>query len=116
MLISELKTRIAQVMHRTDLTPQMGNFVADAYERVNRRFGTSFAVGADTDALPAPDLLFLWPALQSANEFIRNGDDAVWAGQQFVNEANQQNITGGDSTVNPYPEGEPPVILPEQPE
>jgi hypothetical protein len=107
--IADLKTRIAQVMHRTDLTAQMDNFVADAFERVNRRFGTAFIKGADTETLPAATLLFLWPAMQSANEFIRDSDAAMWAAEQFDLEAGRQNVTGATSATDQFA-GEPPVI------
>jgi hypothetical protein len=93
MTPAELKTRIAQIMHRSDLGPQLDNFVNDANERINRRFGVALTVPADADPLPTgTDQLYLYAAITAAYEFLNNGDNARYYDQKWELEADRQNV------------------------
>lgn len=102
MTPAEMKTRIAQVMHRNDLAAQMDNFMYDANERINRRFGVALVLPADDQPLPAPDMLYLYGALQSGYEFVNNGDNAVFAAQRFDQECRAQFMTGNGSGTDQF--------------
>ena len=109
MTADEITTRIAQILHRSDLGPQMANFVSDANERINRRFGTAFVVPVGTAPLPAGDLLYLYAALVSANLFLNNGDNARTFEQAWELECDRQNVLSPGGTVDAYTT-EPPFI------
>jgi hypothetical protein len=108
MTPAELKTRISQTLHRTDLGPQLDNFVADANERINRRFGVALTVPIDTDPLPeGTDQLYLYAAITAAYEFLNNGDNARYYDQKWELEADRQNIlqpgTATDNFATEFP-------------
>lgn len=113
MNYGELKTRLAQIAHRSDLSSQMENFTQDATEKINRRFGLALApLVEDSDAndvIKNWPLLYLYAALQSLNEFVNNGDNATYFGTLWENEANRQNITGASSATDGW-NSEPPQI------
>jgi hypothetical protein len=109
MTPAQMKTRIAEVMHRNDLTGQMANFMADAMERINRKFGVALVLPADNEPLPAPDLLFLYAGLQAGYEFTNNGENAVFASDRFEQECRGQFLTGNGSATDQFA-GVPPVI------
>ena len=101
MTPEELKTRISQILHRTDLTAQMDNFVADANERINRRFGTALVV-TPGGALAAGDLLYLYAALASAHSFLNNGDNTKFYQDIWELECDRQNVCAPGSPVDNY--------------
>jgi len=110
MTLSDLKTRIAEVLHRTDLGPDLGNFVSDATERINRRFGVSLVTpAADTDPLPAGDLLYLYAACQSGYEFLNDGDNAAAASDRFNNEVMTDRWSNTGATTDQF-SGVAPVV------
>jgi hypothetical protein len=110
MTSAQMKARIAEVLHRNDLTAQMDNFMADAMERINRKFGVALVLPADDQPLPAPDMLFLYAGLQSAYEFTNNGENAVFASERFAQECRGQFLTGNGSATDQFA-GVPPVIV-----
>ena len=66
MTPTELKARVAAVTHRSDLTNQMDNFLADALAKINARFNVSIAQpNASTDYPAGTDLLFYYAAPRS---------------------------------------------------
>jgi hypothetical protein len=111
MNYGELTTRIAQVMHRGDLTAQMPNFVADATERINRRLELQLAVpvtdGDTNDVLASYPMLYFYAAMVPACEFVSNLDDADYYDQRFELEADRHYVTAGANTTEPL------VITPE---
>ena len=106
MIFSDLSTRIAAILHRTDLAPQMVNFAADATDKINTRFTLSLTAPvapADTNTvLTDSPLLYLYASLESAYEFLNNGENAVYYADKFAALAAEQNITGGKSSTDPY--------------
>ena len=110
MTPAEMKVRIAQVMHRNDLSAQMVNFLNDATERINRKFGVALVLPADDQPLPAPDTLYLYAALQSGYEFTNNGENAVFASQRFEQECRAQFMTGNGSGTDQFAGVTPAVI------
>lgn len=124
MNYGELKTRVAQVLHRTDLTVNMVDFMHDATERINARFGTAFAdLVADTDTnavLEAPSTaplqptassLYLFGMLESAYLFLNDGENQATYGQRFDAAANQVSMAGKIPELDPYTvAGVPPAI------
>lgn len=110
MTPADLKTRIAQITHRNDLGPQLNNFIADANERINRRFGVALVVPADGDPLPAgTEQLYLFAAVTSAYEFLNNGDNARYYDQKWELEADRQNVLQPGTVTDNYA-AEPPFI------
>ena len=111
MTPAELKTRVAQTLHRTDLTDQITNFLADAQERINRRLSVALTVPADD--VPFPDgtpLLYFYATLQGAYEFLNNGDNARYYAQAWELEADRQNVLSPGTVTDQFA-GEPPVII-----
>lgn len=111
MTPAELKSRVAQTLHRTDLTAQITNFLADAQERINRRFGTELTVPADD--VPFPDgtpLLYFYATLQGAYEFLNNGDNARYYAQAWELEGDRQNVLQPGTVTDNYA-AEPPFIV-----
>jgi hypothetical protein len=103
MTPAELKARIAQIMHRSDLGAQLPNFVNDANERINRRFGTTLTVPADADPLPTgTDQLYLFAALVAGYEFLNNGDNARYYDEKWELEADRQNILQPGTVTDNY--------------
>jgi hypothetical protein len=109
MTPAQMKARIAQVMHRDDLGDQMANFMADATEKINRKFGVALVLPADDKPLPAPDMLYLYAGLQAGFEFANDGDNAVFASDRFAQEAAAQFLTGNGSATDQFG-GVAPVI------
>lgn len=116
MTFGELKTRLAAIAHRSDLAAQLPNFVNDAREKINRRFGMALvAFVADTDTnevLTNWPQLYLYAALQSLYEYLNNGDNAVYYGELWKTEAASQNINAASTSTDKYA-SQPPVIVPE---
>lgn len=107
-----LKARIAEVTHKSDLTGQMTNFLADALAKINERFGVNITQPTDNVDYPAgTDLLFYYAALVSAYEFTHNADAAAYYNDKFELWADRQNVlnpgseTDNYATINPFIEG-----------
>lgn len=111
MTVTELKARIAQTLHRPDMATQIPNFISDAQERINRRFGVALAVPADADPLPdGTGLLYFYAAMQGANEFLNNGDNARYYSELWELEADRQNVLNPGTVTDSYAT-EPPFII-----
>lgn len=103
MNIADLKLRIAQIAHRTDLGPQLDNFIADALDRINRRFGVALALPSGTDPLPeGTDLLWLYASLVSCYTFLNNGDNARSYDAAWELEADRQNVLNPGTVLDNY--------------
>ena len=108
MTLQDLKDRIAAILHRNDLTPQMDNFVSDAQFKIERRFGVLLPA---IDPIPAQtELLFLYAGLESAYEHLNNGDNARYYFDKFELEADRQNVLNPGTITDNYA-AEPPVII-----
>jgi len=110
MTPAEMKTRLAQTLHRSDLTGQMGNFMADAMERINRDFQVSLVLPSDSMPLPAADLLFYYAALQSAFEYLNDGDNAMYAGKRYEQEVSWEGVSNTGKPTDQF-SGLPPIIV-----
>lgn len=100
MTLQDLKDRIAAILHRSDLSSQMDNFIGDAQQKIQRRFGV--VLGA-IDPIPAgTETLFLTSALQSAYEHLNNGDNAVYYHDRFELEADRQNVTSPGTVTDVF--------------
>jgi hypothetical protein len=100
MTLQDLKDRIAAILHRSDLTSQMDNFVSDAQLKIERRFGIRFA---SIDPIPdQTEMLFLYAALQSAYEYLNNGDNAVYYQDRFELESDRQNVLNPGTETDNY--------------
>ncbi|WP_299084460.1 hypothetical protein [uncultured Paraglaciecola sp.] len=113
MTPSQLKTRIAAVTHKSDLTGQMDNFLADALAKINERFGVNLTQPASGVDYPAgTDLLFYYAALVSTYEFTHNVDAATYYNDKFELWADRQNVlspgseTDNYATINPFIAGD----------
>jgi len=108
MTLQDLKDRIAAILHRSDLTPQMDNFIADAQQRIERRFGIVLPA---IDPIPAgTETLFLTASLQSGYEHLNNGDNAGYYNQRWELEADRQNVLNPGTVTDNYA-AEPPAII-----
>lgn len=108
MTIQELKDRIAAILHRSDLTSQMDNFINDAKLRIERRFGIVLPV---IDPIPeGTETMFLTSSLQSAYEHMNNGDNAIYYFDKFELEADRQNVLNPGTVTDNYA-AEPPAII-----
>ena len=108
MTLTELETKIAQTLHRTDMAAVIPGFIADANERINRRFGVALTVAADI-----PDdlqLLYFYAAMQAANEHLNNGDNARYYSEAWELEADRQNVLQPGTVTDNYAD-EPPFIV-----
>jgi hypothetical protein len=116
MTYKELQNRLASISHRADLTASLPDFINDARERINRRFGLSlapFVNDDDTNAVLTDfPLLYLYPALQSLYEHLNNGDNAVYYENRWNTEIASQNINALSASTDKYSTA-PPVIVPE---
>lgn len=111
MTLQDLKDRIASVLHRSDLTNSIPNWIADATERINRRFGIALvSPAADTDPLPAPDLLYLYASLASGYEHLNNGDNARYYAERWELEADREVVLNPGGATDNYA-AEPPAII-----
>jgi hypothetical protein len=114
MTYGQLKTRLAAVSHRTDLTASLPDFVEDARIKLNGRFGLTLApFTADTDTntvLTNFPLLYLYAALQSLYEHLNNGDNAGYYKGLFDEQCSMQNVTANSGATDPY-YASPPVIM-----
>jgi hypothetical protein len=123
MTYLELKNRIAQTTHRTDLTLQMDSFSDDATDKIRSRF--SMAATAlpylrnDTDTnviLTEFPLLYVYASLKAAFEHLNNGDNAIYMRDMWEEEVSKQNITaksvsgGTDPYYSPGGSAGPPYI------
>lgn len=117
MTLDNLKARIAAILHRLDLTPQMDNFIGDAKLKIERRFGIRFT---SIDQIPdQTEMLFLYAGLQSAYEHLNNGENAQYYFDKFELEADRQNVLAPGSVTDPYTTTDdtgatviaPPVII-----
>jgi len=107
---TDIKNRIAQVMHRTDLGTQLDNFLNDALERINRDFGVSLVLPPTGQPLPASDLLFLYAGLQAGYEYTNDGDNAIYAAKRYQEEVSWEGMTNTGKPTDQFA-GEPPVIV-----
>jgi hypothetical protein len=107
MTLQEIKNRIASILHRSDLSAQMDNFISDARLKIERRYGVALTA---IDPIPAQtEMLFLYAALQSAYEHLNNGDNATYYHDRFELEADRQNVLNPGSITDNYA-AEPPYI------
>ena len=103
MTPSALKTRIAQVTHKSDLTGQMDNFLADALAKINERFGVALVQPTDNVDYPTgTDLLFLYAALVSAYEFTHNADAAAYYNEKYELWADRLNVLNPGTDADNY--------------
>ncbi len=109
MTVAELKTLLAQILHRADLTAQMGNFINASNTRINTRFNVALVVPIDTDPLPANPMLYQYAALQAAYEYLNNGDNAVYYGQAFLDECDRAGMVVSGTPLDQFG-SEPPTI------
>jgi hypothetical protein len=108
MTLDDLKDRIAAILHRSDLTAQMDNFISDAQFKIERRFGILLP---SIDPLPAQtEMLFLYSALESAYEHLNNGDNAKYYFDKFELEADRQNVLNPGTVTDNFAT-EPLVII-----
>jgi hypothetical protein len=101
MTYEELIARIAAITHRSDLTPQMQDFVNASNEQINTRLHMDLIApepGVSNTLLEAQPLLYLYSALVSAYEFINEGDLAGHYQQRFTGQIDEYNITSVDAT------------------
>ena len=111
MTLADLKARIASVMHRNDMTNNIPNRIADATERINRRFGIALVNPVvDADPLPAPDLLYLYASLVSGYEHLNNGDNARYYAERWELEADREVVLNPGGVTDNYA-AEPPAII-----
>jgi hypothetical protein len=117
MTYDELIARMASIAHRKDLDAQLPNFVADANEKINRRFNLALespspAVQTNTVLTTWP-LLYLYSGMQSLYEHLNNGDNASYYRQAWEQEADRQNITLSSTDTDPWTVDDlPPAIIP----
>jgi hypothetical protein len=110
MTLDDLKARIAVILHRSDLTAQMDNFISDAQLRIERRFGIVLPA---IDPIPAQtELLFQYAALTSAYEHLNNGENAQYYFDKFELEADRQNVLNPGTITDNFA-GTTPAILSE---
>ena len=107
MTFAELQTKIAQTLHRTDMTSVIPQFIDDANERINRRFGVALTVGTDIPA--GTQLLYFYAAMQAANEYLNNGDNARYYAEAWELEGDRQNVLQPGTVTDNYA-AEPPFI------
>jgi hypothetical protein len=108
MTLQELKDRIAAVLHRSDLTAQMDDFIADAQQKIERRFGI---VLPSIDPVPvATETMFLYSSLQSAYEHLNNGDNANYYKDAFELEADRQNVLNPGTITDNFATAQPVMI------
>jgi hypothetical protein len=110
MTPADVKTRISQILHRSDLAAQLPNWVNDANERINRRFGIELVVPADDAPLPAGTYqLYLFAGLVSGYEHLNNGDNARYYDGKWELEADRQNVLQPGTVTDNYA-ADPPFI------
>ena len=114
MNYTELEARLAGIAHRTDLTTTIPLFVADANERINRRFGLTL-VSPDTtnptnDVLTNFPLLYIYAAAQSMFEYLNNGQNAQYYNGLWELECDRQNVLNPYTVTDHYTADNPPYI------
>jgi hypothetical protein len=108
MTLQELKDKIASILHRTDLTASMDGFIQDAQYKIERRFGIVLPA---IDPIPTgTELLFQLWALQSAYEFLNNGDNATYYHDRAELEADRQNVLQPGTVTDNYAADLPVII------
>jgi len=111
----QLQQRLAGIAHRSDLTSQLPLFVADATERINRRFGLELApLVSDNDTNPVLTsfpLLYEYSAAQSMFEYLNNGQNAIYYSDRWERECDRQNVLNPYTATDKYTATNPPVIL-----
>jgi hypothetical protein len=117
MNYDELISRMAGIAHRNDLAAVLPNFVADANEKINRRFNLSLETPSPTvstnTVLTTWPLLYLYSGMQSLYEHLENGDSATYYRQAWEQEADRQNITLSSADTDPWTvDALPPAIIP----
>jgi hypothetical protein len=110
MTLQDLKDRIAAILHRSDLSAQMDNFIGDAQFKIERRYGITLA--AIDPIPPQTESLFLYSALESAYEHLNNGDNAKYYFDKFELEADRQNVLNPGTITDNFA-GTTPAILSE---
>ena len=117
MIYTELVARLAAISHRGDLTTQMPNFVADATEKINRRFNLQLVApvsGNDTnEVLTKWPLLYIYSGLVSLYGHLNNDDQAMFYAAQWAAEVDSQNINQPGTATDPWTIDDiPPAIVP----
>ena len=112
----DLKNWLVRISHRSDLGPQLQQFIADATALINLRFNLALApLLADTDTNPVLDLhplLYQYAAARALYEFTINGENATYSGDRWNALADAVNVTNPDNVElqNPDWPTSPPVI------
>ena len=114
---NELIARMAAISHRSDLTGQMQNFVNDANEKINRRFGLVLVAPSPSattnDVLTSFPLLYLYSGLNSLYDYLDNTGTAQYYDAKFNQECNQQNVTSPATVTDRWTVDDiPPAIIP----
>ena len=117
MTYDELIARMAAIAHRTDLTSQMQNFVNDANEKINRRFGLALvspSPSAQTnDVLTSYPLLYLYGAMNSLYNYLDNQDNSRYYEMKLNQEFDEQNVTSPGTVTDTWTIDDiPPAIVP----
>lgn len=114
MTLFDLTTRAAAIAHRKDLGPQLNNFVYDATEAINVRFGLSLDhlinPGDSNEVLEGFPRLYLMGTLKSLYEFLSNTEKASYYSMEFEKELSQMNITAETETTDPQYSETPPKM------
>jgi len=100
MTYDQLIARIAQVTHRSDLGPQMANFVQLATEQIEARLTVFLDPPSPTVTnfiLETQPALYLYAALVSAYEFINEGDQATYYHTRWLDEVDRYYVTSTSS-------------------
>ena len=103
----QLKQRLIDESHRTDLATMLDQFVNDAEQKINHRFSLELSTSADTDInyiLRDHYLLYLYPAMRSLNLHIKDVDEALRWNELWRQEASEMNINNLGANGWPNPE------------
>ena len=93
----ELKTKLLNWSHRSDLASEVQGFINGATERINQRFGTKYnAMSADADSNQTladhGETLYFYAAARELNVYIQDMDTAARFDELFDKEASRMNI------------------------
>lgn len=92
-----LQNRVASWLHRSDLSGEIPDFIDQARQRINRRFGTEYPQlvnTTDTNAsLTEHGDMWLFASLVEGYTFLHNGAAAEAFDGRYGAAANQINIT-----------------------
>lgn len=115
MNYGELKARLSSTLHRTDLDAQLPAFVADAQDRICRRFTIDLdplVDDADTDpVLATSHLLYFYAAMAEAYRFLRDDRGAAQWDQAWEVQASREVLSGRTAFTDPWTDADgPPAV------